>query len=162
VYIDSLAFATSFHKWCTFSNEYCLRSWTDLFNIRHKIGYFETFAMWFIKGDINVQHLGKRVIYFSQILYSEVTKSIDQNCLFVLSGQDPIIPAYDVIKHVEQHESCQTVIDHDWGHGEFLFGPDPGNIWQRIADWVSPREQGGLRRVKSDPSFRGHLFGSAS
>lgn len=162
VYIDSLAFAVSFHRYATFSNEYCLRSWSELFAIRHKIGYLETFAMWFIKGDVNVQQLGKRVTYFSQILYSVVKKTIDHNCLFILSGQDPIIPAYDIIKHVDKNESCETAIDHEWGHGEFLFGPDPGNLWQRIADWVSPRELGVLRRVKSDPSFRGHLFGSAS
>jgi pimeloyl-ACP methyl ester carboxylesterase len=163
VYIDSLAFATSFHKWATFSNEYCLRSWSDLFAIRHKIGFLETFAMWFIKGDINVQHLGKRVVYFSQILYSVVTKTIDHNCLFVLSGNDAIIPSYDIITHVKQNETCETVLDEDWGHGEFLFGPDPGNIWQRIVDWVSPRDMASaLRRVKSDPSFRGHLFGTAS
>lgn len=161
VYIDSLAFATSFHKWCTFSHEYCLRSWSDLFAARHEIGYLETFAMWFIKGDINVQTLGKRVVHFSQILYSAVMKSFDHNCLFVLSGNDAIIPAYDIINHVQQHESCEAVIDEDWGHGEFLFGPDPGNLWQRMADWVSPRDRGAaLRRVKSDPSFRGHLFGT--
>jgi pimeloyl-ACP methyl ester carboxylesterase len=162
VYIDSLAFGASFHRWSTFSHEYCLRSWSDLFAIRHKIGYFETFGMWAVKGDINVQQLGKRAVHFAQILYSAVLENIDHNCLFVLSGQDPIIPAYDVIDHVEKNETCETVIDHEWSHGEFLFGPDPGNIWQRIADWVSPREQGVLRRVKSDPSFRGHLFGSAS
>lgn len=164
VYIDSLAFAVSFHRWGTFSSEYCLRSWADLFAARLTIGYAEVFAMWFIKGDISVQQLGKRAVYFSQILYSEVLRNLDSSCLFVLSGRDPIIPAYDIIRHVEQSQlGCETVIDHDWGHGEFLFGPDPGGLWQRIADWVSPREQGAaLRRVKSDPSFRGHLFGAGS
>ena len=163
VYIDTLGLAPSFHKWCTFSHEYCLRSWSDLYAIRSKIGTLETFAMWFIKGDINIQKLGKRVLFFCDFLTPPMYKSLDHNSLLVLSGNDVIIPTYDIIKHVEEHETCQTVVDDDWGHGEFLFGPDPGNLWQKMADWVSPREKGAaLRRVKSDPSFRGHLFGSAS
>ena len=162
VFIDPIGFATSFHKWATFAHEYCLRSWSELFAIQHEIGLFETFGMWFVKGDINVQCLARRAIYISDILSTSVNNTCDENCLVVLSGKDPVIPSHDIMNDFKRNGTCTTIIDEKWRHGEFLFGKDSGNIWQKITDWVSPRELGKLRRVKSDPSFRGHLFGVAS
>lgn len=163
VYIDALTFGASFHRFIAFSFEYCLRSWSELLAIRRHVGIFETFAMWFVKGDINVQLLGKRGVYLAHVLSSDMNQVLDHNCLFVLGGNDPVIPSYDVADHVlEQKLQCKVLIDDDWAHGGFLHQSDPNNYWQRIADWVSPREKGSLRRVKSDPSFRGHLLGSAT
>jgi hypothetical protein len=52
---------------------------------------------------------------------------------------------------------CTVELDPDWGHGGFLFLPDTHDLWQRICDWVAPHRNV-FRKVKSDPSFRGHIF----
>ena len=50
---------------------------------------FETFAMWFVKGDINVQLLGKRGVYLAHVLSSDMNQVLDHNWLICFGRKRP-------------------------------------------------------------------------
>jgi len=185
VLIDPMSFGISWHWWVTFSHEYILRSTSELLHAHERIGWAETFAMWFIKGDLSVQQMGKRRTHFSQIMSSHEGGELDEDVLVVLGGKDICVPGHDIYKLAHGRGSrCSMVFEEGWGHGGFLFMPDPHGIWQRIADWVAPESErlaaaavsaakggdadakpavgGFMRRVTSNPSLRGHLFAAGS
>lgn len=160
--MDSIVFGTSFHTWVLFGGEYHLRSWSDLLKFGRSHGYGEMFGMWFVKGDIAVQQKSKRLTFFGQCMASYEEANINEHCLFVLSGLDDVVASYDVRAYVTAHNlPCTVEICDHWKHGGFLWQEDPNQLWQKVVDWVSP-DRKGMRRVKSDPSFRGHIFAAGS
>ena len=162
VYMDAICFGVSFHKWVNFSGEYCLRSWKELFEFIKKAGIAETFGMWFVKGDISVQQVGRRTSYFAPCMASHPGGDFNEHCLVVLSGRDIVTPTDDMCAYVVDRKlPCTVEVDPNWTHGGFLFQPDPNQLWQKVSDWVAPNKTS-FKRVKSDPSIRGHIFAAGS
>lgn len=162
VYIDCICFGVSFHTWATFGAEYHLRSWSELLSFGYSDGWLQMFAWWFVKADWSVQQIAKRLTYFGQSMASHEGGDLNENCLVILSGIDDTIPTYDIRDYVAERKlPCTVLINDNWRHGGFLWQEDPNNIWQKVCDWVSP-EKKSLKRVKSDPSIRGHLFAAGS
>jgi hypothetical protein len=164
VYMDAIVFGTSFHTWVLFGAEYQLRSWAELLAFGRSKGAMAALQMWFVKGDVEVQQIARRLTFIGQCMASYEGAEVDEHTLFVLSGQDDVISSYDVVDYCAAHSlPCTVLIDDHWKHGGFLWQDDPNQLWQKVYDWVSPDNvKRGMRRVKSDPSFRGHLFAAGS
>jgi hypothetical protein len=81
----------------------------------------------------------------------------DARTLVVLSGADVFVNAADVAEALrEASPEVPVAFEPTWGHGGFLFLPDPQRIIERACRFVSEREspRGNATRARRSPQRR--------